>query len=64
VTLPDTLIRAIANAVEAEGGDMEDVHNLIGVWERLATDARGRVDRLRYEAAHPPRCRDGVPRER
>jgi hypothetical protein len=51
MSLPDEVIIAIANAVERQGGDMDDVDDLVGVWERLAADKGGRVDRLRAEAA-------------
>ena len=49
MTLPRSLIVAVAQAVEHEGGDMDDVRDLLGVWERLAADPQGRVDRLRAE---------------
>ena len=49
MTLDATLIRAIAKAVEAQGGDYDDVQDLIQVWERLAADPHGRLDRLRAE---------------
>ncbi|MGO8906630.1 MAG: hypothetical protein ACLQMH_13545 [Solirubrobacteraceae bacterium] len=35
-----TIIRAIADAVERAGGDMEDVRDLLEVWERLRGDLR------------------------
>ncbi len=41
---------AIARAVEKAGGDMDDVEDLIGVWERLERDTHARVDRMRHEA--------------
>jgi hypothetical protein len=50
------LVGAIARAVEREGGDMADVVDLVQAWERLEADARGRLARLRAEAASP-RCR-------
>lgn len=60
MTLPSSLITAIARAVEREGGDLDDVRDLLEVWERLAADQHGRLDRLRYEAANPPcSCADG-----
>jgi hypothetical protein len=43
------LVRAIATAVEREGGDIADVEDLVDVWERLASDPHGRVDRMRAE---------------
>jgi hypothetical protein len=42
-------VRAIANAVEGQGGDMDDVENLCDAWERLAADRYGRQDRLHAE---------------
>lgn len=64
MTLPRSLVAAAARAVEAEGGDMDDVQDLVEVWERLAADKHGRVARLRYEAANPRcRCADGGDRE-
>ncbi len=47
--------RGVAEAVERAGGDWDDVRDLAAQWERLATDADGRLARLRYDAAHP-RC--------
>lgn len=49
MTLPRSLIVAVANAVEGQGGDLEDVADLLAVWERLASDPHGRLDRLRAE---------------
>ena len=62
--IPESVIRAIANAVEREGGDIDDVDDLIDVWNRLYADKRGRVDRLRYGAAPRalPLCRWRRPR--
>lgn len=45
----ETLI-AIAKAVEAAGGDLDDVKDLVDVWERVNADSRRRADRMRYEA--------------
>lgn len=49
MTLPSSLIIAVARAVEREGGDLEDVRDLLEVWERLAADPHGRQDRLHAE---------------
>jgi hypothetical protein len=49
VTLPASLIRAIAQAVEAQGGDMDDVDDLAAVWERLAANQQPHIDRLDLE---------------
>jgi hypothetical protein len=35
MSIPRSTIIAIANAVERQGGDMEDVEDLIATWERL-----------------------------
>lgn len=48
-SLPERVAISIAQAVEAQGGDMTDVEDLIEVWERLHADGGGRVDRMRYE---------------
>ena len=49
MTLPRSIVVAVAQAVEKEGGDLEDVRDLLEVWERLAADPHGRLDRLRAE---------------
>jgi hypothetical protein len=60
MSLPRSVLIAIASAVEAQGGDIDDVDDLIACWERLCADQHGRVDRLRYEAASRAcRCADG-----
>jgi hypothetical protein len=51
VTLPSEILTAIGRAVEAQGGDLEDALDLAAVWERLASDPHGRVDRMRAENA-------------
>jgi hypothetical protein len=51
MTLPREVLIAIGRAVEKQGGTLEDAEDLIEVWERLAADKYGRVDRLRAEAA-------------
>jgi hypothetical protein len=51
---------AIAAAVEREGGDLDDVRDLVAVWERVATVTGPRVDAMRREAANPRcGCADG-----
>jgi hypothetical protein len=58
--LPEGVIVAVARAVEAAGGDMDDVDDLLAVWQRQAADKRGKVERMRYEAANPRcSCADG-----
>jgi hypothetical protein len=49
MTLARSLIVAVARAVEKRGGDMDDVADLLDVWERLARDPYGRLDRVRAE---------------
>jgi hypothetical protein len=51
MNLPEDVILAISHAVERQGGTLEDAEDLARVWERLAADKHGRVDRLRAEAA-------------
>jgi hypothetical protein len=34
MTLPDSLLRAIANAVQDAGGNIDDAHDLADAWER------------------------------
>jgi hypothetical protein len=58
--LPAQIVRAIAAAVEKHGGTMDDVDDLIAVWERLAVEQGARADRMRYEAANRRcTCTDG-----
>lgn len=60
MSLPRSVLIAIASAVERQGGDMDDVDDLIACWERLCGDQHGRVDRLRHDAANGVcRCADG-----
>ena len=49
MTLPPEILTAIGRAVEAQGGDLDDALDLAAVWERLASDPHGRLDRLRAE---------------
>jgi hypothetical protein len=44
-------LAAIAAAVEREGGDADDVLDLVAVWERLHADWSPRVDAMLREAA-------------
>ena len=50
-TLDTATIRAIANAVERQGGDYSDVQDLIAVWERVNRRNGERADLIRREAA-------------
>ncbi|MCW3064779.1 MAG: hypothetical protein JWN32_1951 [Solirubrobacterales bacterium] len=60
MSLPKMVLIAIAEAVAAQGGDMDDVDDLVACWERVYGDRAGRVDRLRYDAENAPcRCADG-----
>ena len=55
-----SLDSAITLAVERAGGDAGDAGDLRAAWDRLADDSRGRLARLRYDAANPRcRCADG-----
>jgi hypothetical protein len=56
MTLPDSLLRAIANAVQDAGGNIDDAHDLADAWERLDADLDRRAARMRYEAQHVPCC--------
>jgi hypothetical protein len=49
VSLPPDVLEAIGCAVEKQGGDLDDALDLVAVWERLAADSHGRLDRLRAE---------------
>jgi hypothetical protein len=60
MSAPDDIVVAVARAVEAVGGDLDDARHLLAEWERLVADKRGRLDRLRYDTAHPVcACADG-----
>ena len=50
MTLSDSLVAAIARAVQKAGGDANDVDDMIWVWERLQADRGGRVDLMRAQA--------------
>lgn len=62
MALPRSIIIAVANAVEAQHGDLDDVRDLLQTWERLAADSGGRVDRLRAE--NEQARQDALARER
>jgi hypothetical protein len=49
-SLDTATIRAIANAVERQGGDYSDVQDLIDVWERVQCRNGERADRIRAQA--------------
>jgi hypothetical protein len=49
-TLDVSMVRAIARAVEAHGGDMTDVEDLIDVWKRVQRRNDERADTIRREA--------------
>ena len=49
-------LAAIALAVARAGGDVDDARDLAAAWERMERDWAPRVDRMRYEAAHPRCC--------
>lgn len=59
--LPDSLLRAIGQAVQNAGGTMADVEDLVRVWQRLDADLDRRATRMRYEAqtAAQTRAADG-----
>jgi hypothetical protein len=48
--MPQSVIRAIATAVERQGGDMDDVDDLVLVWQRVARRNAERADVCRREA--------------
>jgi hypothetical protein len=50
-TLDPSSVRAIAEAVEAQGGDYTDVEDLVETWERVARRNGERADVIRREAA-------------
>ena len=50
-SLDTATIRAIANAVERQGGDYSDVQDLSAVWERVNRRNSERADLIRREAA-------------
>jgi hypothetical protein len=56
VTLSDRRLRAISRAVQDAGGDLGDAEDLAEACERLERVWGPRVDRMRYEAAHPRCC--------
>ena len=50
MTLPNTMLKAIGEAVQNAGGDLTDVEDLIRAWQRLEHDWQPRVDRIRHQA--------------
>jgi hypothetical protein len=48
--LDPTLITAIAEAVERQGGDYSDVQDLLDVWQRVNRRNSERADVIRREA--------------
>jgi hypothetical protein len=44
------IIRAIARAVEQQGGDLADVEDLVAVWERVQRRNSERASVIRREA--------------
>lgn len=57
---PRSVLIAIGKAVQRAGGDITDADDLVGVWKRLEADQRGRVDRMRFDAANTRcSCADG-----
>jgi hypothetical protein len=56
MTAPRHVLIAIAEAVEAQGGDIDDVRDLVEVWERVGADTGPRVGAMRREAANPRCC--------
>lgn len=50
MTIPRELLVVIATAIADQGGDMDDVDDLVATWQRLDADVRGRVNRVRQEA--------------
>jgi hypothetical protein len=58
--ISEGLLAKIVDAVEGAGGDLEDVKDLVEVWERVHRDYQPRVDAMRREAQTVPcRCADG-----
>jgi hypothetical protein len=53
MSLPRKVVIAIAQAVERQGGDIEDVEDLIAVWERVGRRNGERADIIRREAQAP-----------
>jgi len=59
-SIEETLLRAIADAVEAQGGDRDDAEDLLDVWECVHADTGPRVAAMRRDAANRDcRCADG-----
>jgi len=59
-TMSERMLRAIARAVGAQGGDDDDVDDLVQAWERVHADTAPRVDAMRREARERScNCADG-----
>jgi hypothetical protein len=56
MTLPRKLLIKIATTVADHGGDIDDADDLVATWQRLDSDTRGRVDRMRHEARTAACC--------
>jgi hypothetical protein len=54
--LPRSLLRAIGEAVQDAGGDMDDVEDMVDVWTRLDADMDRCASRLLFNAQHPRCC--------
>lgn len=60
MSLPRRQVEAIARAVEKAGGDMDDVRDLIAVWERVQVDSYRRAGGIRATVrARGCTCGDG-----
>jgi hypothetical protein len=60
MTLPIGLVKAIAIAVEHQGGDMDDVDDLVKTWERLGREQGPRADRMKAAAGAVEDWRRGM----
>ena len=49
---PLEVIISIAKAVEAAGGCMDDVRDLVDTWERVQARTQPIADRMAYQARH------------
>jgi hypothetical protein len=58
--ISERFLAKIVDAVEGVGGNLEDVKDLVEVWERVHRDWQPRVDAMRREAqTFPCRCAHG-----
>ena len=62
--IPEATVIAIANAVEAHGGDFTDVEDLLDVWQRVTRVNGERAERIRVQAAGGMFRYEGVEGER